>query len=704
MAGSWSSRSGVRVAILGVVLTSLALAPRCLEAQLDPAKAVGPETCAKCHADEYAVWQRTAHAKIFASETPLHRRPQALEIQKNLGIRLIKSDSLCLNCHFTPRRVSGKVTAIAGVSCESCHGAAGPPQGGWLNVHNMFHDQQTHRLSEKPAERQQREDRNFGLGMFAGGHLYDLLSRCYQCHMVPDEHLVNVGGHTAGGDFDLLGRYESIRHNFVSGERAKNVDLTPERKRQYYVLGLALNLEYGLRGIAAASEQGAYVRALVRKVGVAEKRIAALQRKANLPELATLATVADSVKLDPGSRAAAAAAGRASIATRHLLQGSEVARMAAIDSLLEEHAEAPNEPEATARAAGTTSGTPGTPSTPGTPGKAGALAASGTPAATLAVASLESSHPATRGAEGSIHGQIRPPLTSNRVIGQGKCEGCHSKQADWWSQDKHSVAADAFMKQAKKNKQIAFLYYGSPDPQQLLTGKSVCMNCHSTVLTGKESHEVDAGVGCEGCHGPAGTYVSDHPHQSAPERIAGGMTNLASADRRAEVCASCHYITDARLLSSGHPAGTDFDLGTRNGRIKHWKAADPDVGALHAAYAKVLSARGAVPQVRVAKLEGAALPAASERPSPPTLGAAAATVVGTAGVTPSRLAGRSSPASGAPTSALASPGQPALVPGTPAHITLPPAPEHADQLPVDQLLLLIQRRLDALYAQTGGHR
>ncbi|MDJ0932205.1 multiheme c-type cytochrome [Breoghania sp.] len=41
-----------------------------------------------------------------------------------MGIRRLKADSACLGCHFTEKLEGGKPEAIAGISCESCHGSA----------------------------------------------------------------------------------------------------------------------------------------------------------------------------------------------------------------------------------------------------------------------------------------------------------------------------------------------------------------------------------------------------------------------------------------------------------------------------------------------------------------------------------------------------------------------------------------------------
>jgi hypothetical protein len=74
----------------------------------------------KCHAAEAKVWQQTPHAKTFDQ---LHRRPEAKQIAAKLSLRSIKHDGRCVACHYTQQKDdSDSVHAVAGVSCESCHG------------------------------------------------------------------------------------------------------------------------------------------------------------------------------------------------------------------------------------------------------------------------------------------------------------------------------------------------------------------------------------------------------------------------------------------------------------------------------------------------------------------------------------------------------------------------------------------------------
>ncbi len=97
----------------------------------DAAKIVGPNACAECHKQEIEAWKSSHHFKTFR-EMP--RNAAADEIADKMGVRRIKSESLCLNCHFTVQERNTKEEPVAGISCESCHGAGKD----WIKVHSGF--------------------------------------------------------------------------------------------------------------------------------------------------------------------------------------------------------------------------------------------------------------------------------------------------------------------------------------------------------------------------------------------------------------------------------------------------------------------------------------------------------------------------------------------------------------------------------------
>lgn len=648
------------------ILATLAL-PAAGAGLLDPAQTVGPETCKACHAAEFQLWQTTAHAKIFDSPEPLHQRPRAKEIAGKMGFALIKHDSRCLDCHYTPKILSGRVTARAGVSCESCHGAA----QNWVHVHNNFGGRQVERKSETPETRRAREARNVAAGMLSSANLADLVARCYACHVVDDERLVGVGGHTAGGGFDLLERLEKVRHNFVRGERTVNAPFPPEEKRRLFVLSTLLELEADLRSLTHSSPESATGKLRARDAKRLSRTLERLREAAPVPPLATARAAVEGLAFEPGAAELDRAADSVRAAARGFASEIDGTQLAALDSLMsggaaETVSETPAE-SAIETAAVLTEPTAAVTST----------ATSTTPGSPTAA------KPAAPKIAGQIRDRLREPLSPRRVVGPGRCTSCHERASGWWLDDPHSRAAEPFLDRQLKQRQIALHYYGRAADDRLATGRSVCMDCHGTVVTGKEGQEVEDGVGCEACHGPAGDYLERHPKIAHAERVTLGMVERSDLDRRAQICASCHDVTDARLLASGHPSGRSFDPAARLKKIEHWAGGQPEAGRWRAAYAKVQTARGPLPAVAVAALDpGPAETTTTAAPadfSGPTAGAPASAR--------SAISTRAEPSSSAPT-------ETASVEGS--------SEEIVEDVPLDELLIQIKNRLERLDVESGG--
>ena len=215
----------------------------------DPTKVIGPETCTKCHGQELAIWRQTAHF--------LHLQRVAAEagsrgIAQRMGLRSIKRGDLCIQCHYTLQKKGARDKAIAGVSCESCHGAAAD----WIAVHNDYGGPTATKESETAEHRAQRLKQSMEHGMRNPANLYLIARSCCSCHMVSHEALVNVGGHNAGSDeFELVSWSQgSLRHNFQSSGGLANQPSSRERLRAMYVVGLITKLEYSLRSTSAATE------------------------------------------------------------------------------------------------------------------------------------------------------------------------------------------------------------------------------------------------------------------------------------------------------------------------------------------------------------------------------------------------------------------------------------------------------------------
>ena len=272
----------------------------------EPHLVLGNDACVKCHADEVKVWQKTPHARTFDE---LHRRPEAKKIAAKLGIRSIKHEGRCVACHYTqqqtpdaPADLRGRdalaqetVHAIAGVSCESCHGAA----KNWLEVHHDYGGEGVTRRTESPEHREKRIARSVAAGMRNPRNVYAIAQACYRCHTTADEELVNVGGHTPGSlDFEFVSWSQgSIRHNFVRTDGESNEQSSPERRRVMFVAGMIADLEASLRATASATTKATYGVTSAKRAARAAARLQSVSKKVDVPRVAEILAVFDSVSL-----------------------------------------------------------------------------------------------------------------------------------------------------------------------------------------------------------------------------------------------------------------------------------------------------------------------------------------------------------------------------------------------------------------------
>ena len=242
---------------------------------LNPHGVIGNETCVKCHASEVNVWKRTPHAKTFDE---LHRRPEAKQIAAKLGLRSIKHDGRCVNCHYTPQaQPGGDVHVIAGVSCESCHGGA----KNWVDGHHDYGGESITRLTESPAHRSDRINRSIAAGMRNPANVYLVAQSCLRCHTTADEQLVNVGGHSVGSlEFDFVSWSQGmVRHNFVRSDGKSNEASSQPRLRLMFVAGIMAELEAGLRATAAATEKAKYGITAAQRTARAAKKLSSIATK-----------------------------------------------------------------------------------------------------------------------------------------------------------------------------------------------------------------------------------------------------------------------------------------------------------------------------------------------------------------------------------------------------------------------------------------
>ena len=258
-----------------MVSPSAAQPPQC-----NPDKVMSAASCAKCHDNEVAVWQQTPHFQTFEQ---LHRNPRAKEIAKNMGQKSIKRGNLCINCHYTSRRIGERTRIVSGVSCESCHGAAAD----WLALHNDYGGPTATQESESAAHRQQRIDSSISAGMRNPTNLYLVAQSCLNCHTVPNEALVNNGTHKAGSDeFELVAWSQGmVRHNFLRTEGKSNATNSREKLRVMYIVGQIADLEFSTRATALATERARFGLTVANRAAQVATRLYEIQQQVGDPLL-----------------------------------------------------------------------------------------------------------------------------------------------------------------------------------------------------------------------------------------------------------------------------------------------------------------------------------------------------------------------------------------------------------------------------------
>ncbi len=294
----------------------------------DPAKVAGPNACAECHKQEVEAWKGSHHFKTFR-EMP--RNAEGKKIADRMGIRRVKTESLCLNCHFTVQEKDNRTEPVAGITCESCHSEGKD----WIKVHSGFSGKtaQTESKAEKEARWKLAESK----GMIRPASLYRLAKNCLSCHVVPHEDLVNKGGHKAGSAFELVSWSQGeVRHNTWSSKGKENVAASAARKRMLYLVGLGVELETALRAVGKATLRKPYAFLMAQRADRARKQLAAAAKAApDVPELGKMVELAHSagLKLNNQRSLTAAAEGVAGLLEK-MTATYDGSTMAGIDGLI----------------------------------------------------------------------------------------------------------------------------------------------------------------------------------------------------------------------------------------------------------------------------------------------------------------------------------------------------------------------------------
>jgi ribosomal protein S27AE len=669
--------------------------------RIDPERIVLDEQdtrvpCGECHEAEYEVWRETDHALGFDR---MHRTDAAQEILDSMGLITAKrQESLCMRCHYT---VGPELGAIAGVSCESCHG----PARDWVGSHNQYGEGVTEPDDETAEHRQQRIEQSVQNGMLRpSGDLYAVAANCFECHTVPMEELVNKGGHTTGtARFDLIENVDSIRHNFLHLQwtnEGGNRPPTPERRRLMFAIGRMLAYEFALRGVAAATTDARYFKAMHRGVQQTQRELDAVARVIDEPAIRDALVAGNDLRLEPGNGAALlAAADRIRAAGQRFAQTADGARLAALDPLIAGGAP----PVAGAPAAGAGDAQP--PAQPPT-----GATVTGTPPATPPPATPPpatpppATPPPAAAALPALPGRVRTrpewfPEPDPRYLTIIEGCGCHDRAEEWNFADEHAESVNRLRDMEPRAVEIATLY--GIDPETMDRGDRICTSCHATVPSAAPTAEAFDGVLCERCHGPSSGYLDPHEDGGNPQL---GMVALKDAAVRARTCAGCHRISDERLLAADHPSGSDYDIVAAMEGIVHFPDGDVD-----------RNRTGSYPEVADATLRSAYEAVAAARPIPRVTPVALPAGASAAALAPPAAADRRAriPAGQVESAAVGGPSLPPRPPATrrprasvaaPGSIDIEPLPSGLDTSTSEELLLVVKRRLERLYAQLGRGR
>lgn len=169
-------------------------------------------------------------------------------------------------------------------------------------------------------------------------------------------------------------------------------------------------------------------------------------------------------------------------------------------------------------------------------------------------------------ASSSCHGAVQPRTDTDVP---------QNEYSTWVVQDKHAKAYSVLSNQ--QSKRIA-RNLGLKEPAD----KSArCLACHALDVPANRrarTFELDDGVSCESCHGPASAWLGPHTSKnwSHEQSVRLGMYDTKDLVKRSELCLSCHLGTadksvDHEMLAAGHPDLT-FELDSYTAVMpRHWK-------------------------------------------------------------------------------------------------------------------------------------
>jgi hypothetical protein len=192
-----------------------------------------------------------------------------------------------------------------------------------------------------------------------------------------------------------------------------------------------------------------------------------------------------------------------------------------------------------------------------------------------------------------VSGQTSAPAPVGKYNGPGGCasSACHgsivakdvtripqNEYSIWAGQDKHARAYQVLSNDVSVRMGRILGLKTAPNQS------AKCLACHALAVGPElraQSFEIDDGVSCENCHGPASGWLGPHTVKGwetkpAEEKAKLGMRVVSDLAVRSHTCLNCHVGTeeksvDHQMIAAGHPDLT-FELNLFSSVMpRHWK-------------------------------------------------------------------------------------------------------------------------------------
>jgi Cytochrome c554 and c-prime len=168
----------------------------------------------------------------------------------------------------------------------------------------------------------------------------------------------------------------------------------------------------------------------------------------------------------------------------------------------------------------------------------------------------------------SCHGSVKP-VAGSRIL--------QDEYSTWILRDKHGRAYQALT--GEVGERMARILKLSAKAEEA----PKCLACHALYVAPEQrgrAYEVNEGVSCENCHGPAQGWLGQHTAHETPQKHAEsvrlGMTETREVIHRTQKCLECHLGTrekfvDHEMIAAGHP-DLYFELDSFSAVMpRHWK-------------------------------------------------------------------------------------------------------------------------------------